>query len=436
MALCPTSLRLARLNALRLTRARGLTASLLSAQRVAAIGPTPALPVRLSARSLTTVASNADAQTASSIPTPEQHPLPRKETDIAIVGAGPAGLAVACGLAHGLVQSGSQTGVRLTVLEASSLDGLRAFPYRPRTQEELPWSNRVVSVTAKNMAWLESLGVTEHLIWSRIRAMTDMHVSDSLAPAGTELHFDAADLAEDDPSTWATPSQGPTHVLSYLVEISNLQHAMLTYLSTLNTEQVSVNVRDATRVADIVAYDAGTANAQPVPEVATPSTDQWPVLTLSLKDAPQGRLATRLVVGADSPRGPVGKYAQIGAFGHQYNRRGLVSTLRCVLPPPPPPGFGGVSEEDVDTTPSDPNDPHAGHQGHTAWQRFLPSGPIAFLPVRTSIHERSELLLTIVWSAAGSRNRVNGLDASPTNLWSTRVDQPFHCVRNTRGPSR
>lgn len=383
MALCPTSVRLARINALHLTRARGLTTSLLSAGRVAAIGPTPTLPAHPSIRNLATVAWNADAQPDFTVPKPEPPPLLRKETDIAIVGAGPAGLAVACGLAHEMVQSGSQTGVRLTVLEASFLDGLRAFPNLPGTQDELPWSNRVVSVTAQNMAWLESLGVTQYLIWSRIRAMIDMHVSDSLAPAGTELHFDAADLAEDDPGTWATQSHGPTHVLSYLVEISNLQHAMLTYLSTLSTEHVNVSVRDATRVADIVAYDAGTAQAQPVSEDAMPSTDQWPVLTLSPKDAPQEWLATRLVVGADSPRGPVGKYAQIGAFGHQYNRRGLVSTLRCVLPPPPPPGFGGVREDEMDTTPSDPNDPHAGHQGHTSWQRFLPSGPIAFLPVRT-----------------------------------------------------
>lgn len=393
MSSCSTSLRLARTGVLHLARPRGPVPRWLPVSRPATFARPGA--VHFLGRSLATVSGDTHAHAAASSHSSGAHNLPRSETDIAIVGAGPAGLAVACGLAHDLAQSGSQTGLRVSVLEASPLASLRSFPRRisdagQETQEELPWSNRVVSVTAKNMAWLETIGVAPRLVWSRIRAMTDMHVSDILAPPGTELHFDVAELGEDDPTTWSATSNGPTHVLSYLVEIANLQHAMLSYLSSLSNAQVTVQVRDQTRVADIVAYDAGTPGAAPVEPHPSPNADQWPVLTLDPRDGPQEHLTARLLVGADSPRGPVGKYARIGAFGHQYDRRGLVSTLRCVLPPPPPPGFGGVQADDpLHDSPTDPNDPHAGLRGHTAWQRFLPSGPIAFLPVRIFQGERT-----------------------------------------------
>ncbi|CAD6937352.1 unnamed protein product [Tilletia controversa] len=68
------------------------------------------------------------------------------------------------------------------------------------------------------------------------------------------------------------------------------------------------------------------------------------------------QLCTRLLIGADGHNSPVRQYASIRTFGHDYNQRGLVGTLRC----------------------------RPGTVGHTAHQRFLPSGPIAFLPVSLS----------------------------------------------------
>lgn len=74
----------------------------------------------------------------------------------------------------------------------------------------------------------------------------------------------------------------------------------------------------------------------------------WPVLHL-----PSGPIATRLLVGADGPNSLVRKFAKIVSRGWDYEKMGVVATLKCVpswiIP--------------------------------TAWQRFLHTGPIALLPV-------------------------------------------------------
>lgn len=63
-------------------------------------------------------------------------------------------------------------------------------------------------------------------------------------------------------------------------------------------------------------------------------------------------IKARLVVGADGGRSAIRKFSGITASTHDYQQRTLVALLRTELP----------------------------HQ-RTAWQRFLPSGPIALLPL-------------------------------------------------------
>jgi len=84
-----------------------------------------------------------------------------------------------------------------------------------------------------------------------------------------------------------------------------------------------------------------------------PDTEQydltgWPVLR-----TPSGPIAARLLVGADGPNSLVRKFAKIESRGWSYDRMGVVATLKS---------------EPSWITP-------------TAWQRFLPTGPIAHLPV-------------------------------------------------------
>jgi 2-octaprenyl-3-methyl-6-methoxy-1,4-benzoquinol hydroxylase len=65
----------------------------------------------------------------------------------------------------------------------------------------------------------------------------------------------------------------------------------------------------------------------------------------------QGILRARMVFGADGAASKVRELAAIAVSEHDYGQRGLVAYVRTALP-----------HED------------------TAWQRFLPGGPLAFLP--------------------------------------------------------
>jgi len=85
---------------------------------------------------------------------------------------------------------------------------------------------------------------------------------------------------------------------------------------------------------------------------------------------------TPLIVGADGGRSWVREQADIACWQRDYKQKGIVSTIR-------------------------PEQPHRGH----AFQRFLPTGPLAVLPM-------TDNLCSIVWSAENAEaERLMGMDA-------------------------
>ncbi len=93
--------------------------------------------------------------------------------------------------------------------------------------------------------------------------------------------------------------------------------------------------------------------------VALESAEQARVLVL----ADGTRLRTRLVVAADGMASPLREWAGIPSSGHAYDQRAVVAHVAT----------------------------ERSHE-HTAWQRFLPGGPLAFLPL-------ADGRCSIVWSA-------------------------------------
>ena len=78
-------------------------------------------------------------------------------------------------------------------------------------------------------------------------------------------------------------------------------------------------------------------------------------------------IQSSLVIAADGGNSQVRKLCGIGVSGHDYRQTGIVARVRTSLP----------------------------HE-HTAWQRFLPTGPLAFLPL-------ADGSCSIVWSADQER---------------------------------
>lgn len=152
-----------------------------------------------------------------------------------------------------------------------------------------------------------------------------------------------------------------------MVELTNLQQALLQYIYSRSAQAntgVKVDVLQKSKVLDIAPHLPDQHAA------ADQYQDAWPMITTIPATPPpdshsqtqtqtQTRIRPRLLIGADGPSSPVRKYAGIEKYGWPYHRKGLVGTLR----------FDSAQSKSSDST---------------AYQRFLKTGTIAWLPLSSS----------------------------------------------------
>ena len=118
------------------------------------------------------------------------------------------------------------------------------------------------------------------------------------------------------------------------------------------------------------------------------------------------KLQASLLVGADGVESTVRKLAGIATRGWQYDQHGVVATVR----------------------------PQKFHQ-ETAWQRFLPDGPLAFLPL-------TDGLCSIVWSTSPSHaETLLTMDEAPfrqslEQAFESRLGPILECSARARFPLR
>lgn len=246
--------------------------------------------------------------------------------DIAIVGAGVVGAALACAL--------SRSGFRVALLEQTIAERFDPAAYDLRVSAISPATQNV----------LLNLGVWEIVQSARVSPYRSMYVWD--AAGSGSIRFEAADLQMD--------------YLGHIVENRLLQTALLDEIS-------------ASSEIDFFC-PAGIRNLQVCPEFVE-------IETASLQ------LRSRLVVGADGAHSRVRELGLIGVQSWQYGQCGLVAMVETEHP----------------------------HE-RTAWQRFLSTGPLAFLPLQDG---RS----SIVWST--TLTQAEELLALPASQFCTFLGDAF-----------
>ncbi|KAJ3572364.1 hypothetical protein NP233_g3136 [Leucocoprinus birnbaumii] len=219
--------------------------------------------------------------------------------------------------------------LRVTLVEAGDLDKIRGWDLPPEN-----YSNRVSSLTNSSYAFLRDIGAWDHVQHQRTCPIENMEVWDGISDA--RINFNAAEMA----------TAGVQHEeMARLTENLNLQRGLLQLLD----KAPGVDLVHRTKVTSINR------------ESENPGA--WPIVNLD-----NGRrLRARLLVGADGFNSPVRAYAQIPSFGWSYDTQGVVATLI--------------------------HRPRGAYEGPntTAYQRFLPTGPIAFLPLSPTVS-------SLVWS--------------------------------------
>uniref|UniRef100_A0A0L0NNG7 Ubiquinone biosynthesis monooxygenase COQ6, mitochondrial n=1 Tax=Tolypocladium ophioglossoides (strain CBS 100239) TaxID=1163406 RepID=A0A0L0NNG7_TOLOC len=220
--------------------------------------------------------------------------------------------------------------LRVALVEAQDLSKTASFSLPP-TQ----FSNRCSSLTPTSAQFLNTIGAWTHMKRERVQEYQEMQVWDGITDA--RIEFD-----------WP-PGSGPGRTIAYMAENLNLTSGLLKRLNELG----SVDIFDNLKVEKIELGE----------ETDALDLREWPVVHLSGGKS----LAARLLVGADGANSPVRSFAGIESRGWDYGRHGVVATLELE------------------------GDGWGGEYNKIAYQRFLPTGPVAMLPMPGRY-------ATLVWS--------------------------------------
>ena len=304
--------------------------------------------------------------------------------DVVCVGGGPAGLSLLSAL-----RSNAST----KDLKVALIDGQDLTTSRQSSGPDV-YSNRCSSLTPASLQFLRSIGAWDSVNPQRIQPYHGMQVWDGVS--GSKISFDPLDaqtnfggglidaVAELVPGSRFKESRrrydsvqgGDEGVVATMCENQNLTSALLQRLK--DTE--GVEMLDKTRLESI------NLGPEPAGEEGL-DLSQWPIVTL-----PDSRqLAARLLVGADGANSPVRNFADIPSHGWDYNQHGIVATLDM-----------DQSFSDLDL--------------RTAYQRFLPTGPIALLPLPNN-------KASLVWSM--TTPIANQLKLLPPSIFASVVNAAF-----------
>ncbi|XP_063649745.1 ubiquinone biosynthesis monooxygenase COQ6, mitochondrial isoform X2 [Pan troglodytes] len=196
---------------------------------------------------------------------------------------------------------------------------LEAGPKKVLEKLSETYSNRVSSISPGSATLLSSFGAWDHICNMRYRAFRRMQVWDACSEA--LIMFDKDNL--DD--------------MGYIVENDVIMHALTKQLEAVS-DRVTVLYR-----SKAIRY------TWPCP---FPMADSSPWVHITLGDG--STFQTKLLIGADGHNSGVRQAVGIQNVSWNYDQSAVVATLH----------LSEATENNV------------------AWQRFLPSGPIALLPVR------------------------------------------------------
>lgn len=252
--------------------------------------------------------------------------------DVVCIGGGPAGLT----LLTALRSNPSTSNLKLALVESQDLHP--AQTWRLPTNQ---FSNRASSLTPSTISFLTRIGVWPLVDSARVQPYHYMRVWDGL-DTSSAISFSSSS------APIATMTENPI-----------LQRALLQRLDELKP----FSVFDSTKVASI--EPGPSASVQEPLDLSS-----YPSITLSSGQ----KILARLLVGADGLSSPVRTFAGIPTRGWDYERHGVVATLKLTSSAFKQ-GRDGMS---------------------VAYQRFLPSGPIAVLALPGDY-------ATLVWSTTPER---------------------------------
>jgi 2-octaprenylphenol hydroxylase len=254
--------------------------------------------------------------------------------DVIIVGGGMVGSALGCAL--------GDLGFRVAVVEAR--EPLATWP-----ADTVDARTSALTRASENI--LRNLGVWDRMVAMRVSAYREMHVWD--AEGFGEIHFDSAEIGEPD--------------LGHIVENRVIQKALWERLGEIATVEricpAKVATLDLAGEQPTLTLDV-TDHEESESRPGGRSHQSEPTGTPVRAPSSARSITASLIVAADGAQSALRTMAGLGTRGWAYDQHAVVAIVRP-----------------------------ARHHGDTAWQRFLPTGPIALLPI-------DDGRCSLVWSTA------------------------------------
>lgn len=251
----------------------------------------------------------------------------RDDSDFDVVIIG--GGMVGSALACALGSTPATGHLRVGLVETSVVAPLHPLPPTPDL--------RVVSVNPASARLLQAVGAWDAIVNARVAPFYSMKVWDTSGKASISFRHNEVGM----------------DYLGFLVENRVITSALFERMQQLP----SVKLFSPMSVQRIELEENGKGDKHEV-DWSSPQ----PTVGLHLKNG--DKLRTKLLIGADGAQSIVRQTFNFGAVGWQYSQRGVVATVTL------PPHMANMT---------------------TAWQRFLPTGPVALLPLW-------DRYASIVWS--------------------------------------
>lgn len=264
-----------------------------------------------------------------------------KLADVLIVGAGPAGIALAAGIKN----SDKLKNLNTVLVESGDVRGNVSKFYSSPPEF---YTNRVVSISHPSKRFIEDKLGTK-LLDDRITSYDGLYVTDGCSTGTINM---------------VRPE------MAWMVEILNIQSSILHRLKN-EIKPKHFTLLDKTKVTNVQHEDPNDASS-------------WKLVTLDNGET----YKTRLLVGADGFNSKVKEFSGIFSQGWFYDKTALVATMKLEIPP----------------------------IGIRGWQRFLPTGPIAHLPLPGAN-------ATLVWSTTNELAKL--LVSIPPEQFTTLVNAAF-----------